>query len=64
MVEHKAEIIEREYVRRLFNEVSDNMREMNANISPIIPEQMRDAIIQIVAIEVVAMKIAVSAKWN
>ncbi len=64
MVNYKAEVIEEEYVLRLFEKVKDDIRRLNANVLPTIPEQIRDSIIRIVAIEVVATRIVTSAEWN
>ena len=61
---YKAEVIEEEYVLRLFEKVKDDIRRLNANVLPTIPEQIRDSIIRIVAIEVVATRIVTSAEWN
>ena len=61
---YKAELIEEEYIHRLFNETFDNMKKMNVNNLKALPECIRDAILRVIAVEVVACRICQLAKWN
>ncbi len=63
-MKHKAEIIEGEYIRRLLEEALDMVKQADVDIQIAIPRQVADVMMQVVAIQIVATKIAVSAKWN